>query len=400
MELMLSVLKHRRFRHLFFAQVTALHGTGLATIALSLLAYDIEGKNAAILLGTIFTIKMMAYVFIAPIAASISKIFDRRTYLVALDITRAISAFALIFVTEIWQIYIVIFILQASSAAFTPIYQATIPVILPKEDEYTRALSLSRLAYDLENVISAAIAGLLLIVFSYNILFLGTMLGFLASATLIFSIMLPNFLNIDDQSFLQNISYGIRKFCFISRLRGLFFLNIAIAAGGSMILVNTIVLVRSDLSLNEIAFSITMFAFGLGSMIAALSLPKLLGIFSDKKLMILGCFIMLISFYILGIYIRLFEISWMLLITIWTLSGFGYSFTVTPIGRVLRRTSNGADFSQLYTAQFSLSHACWLFMYPLSGWLMTIYGSVISLISLSSIMLIATVIALYVWTIE
>lgn len=39
---MLSVLAHRTYRHLFFAQVIALVGTGLATVALGLLAYDIS----------------------------------------------------------------------------------------------------------------------------------------------------------------------------------------------------------------------------------------------------------------------------------------------------------------------------------------------------------------------
>ena len=37
---MLGILKHRTYRHLFFAQVVALLGTGLATVALSLMAYD------------------------------------------------------------------------------------------------------------------------------------------------------------------------------------------------------------------------------------------------------------------------------------------------------------------------------------------------------------------------
>jgi hypothetical protein len=49
-------------------------------------------------------------------------------------------------VAEIWQI----FALQSACPAFTPTFQAPIPDILPKEARCTRALSLSRLAYDLE----------------------------------------------------------------------------------------------------------------------------------------------------------------------------------------------------------------------------------------------------------
>lgn len=40
---MLDVLAHRVYRHLFFAQVIALIGTGLTTVALALLAHDLAG---------------------------------------------------------------------------------------------------------------------------------------------------------------------------------------------------------------------------------------------------------------------------------------------------------------------------------------------------------------------
>ena len=43
---MLSVLTNRTYRHLFLAQVIALVGTGLATVALGLLAYDLAGADA------------------------------------------------------------------------------------------------------------------------------------------------------------------------------------------------------------------------------------------------------------------------------------------------------------------------------------------------------------------
>ncbi|WP_204321235.1 MFS transporter, partial [Proteus mirabilis] len=72
----------------------------------------------------------------------------RKKVLVGLDVIRALTALCLPFVTQIWQIYILIFILQSASAAFTPTIQAMIPDVLPEEKDYTNALSLSRLAYD------------------------------------------------------------------------------------------------------------------------------------------------------------------------------------------------------------------------------------------------------------
>jgi hypothetical protein len=61
----------------------------------------------------------------------------------------------------------------------------------PTEGDYTRALSLSRLAYDLENLLSPALAAALLAVISFNALFAGTVIGFLFSALLVLSVQLP-----------------------------------------------------------------------------------------------------------------------------------------------------------------------------------------------------------------
>jgi len=49
---MLSVLANRTYRHLFAAQVIALIGTGMMTVALGLLAFKIAGDKAGAVLGT------------------------------------------------------------------------------------------------------------------------------------------------------------------------------------------------------------------------------------------------------------------------------------------------------------------------------------------------------------
>ncbi len=98
---LLDVLADRTYRHLFAAQVVALLGTGLATVALGLLAFDLAGDNAAMVLGTVFTIKMVAYVGIAPIAGAFANRVPRRAFLVALALVRAAVALCLPFVTEI-----------------------------------------------------------------------------------------------------------------------------------------------------------------------------------------------------------------------------------------------------------------------------------------------------------
>ena len=163
------------------AQVVALIGTGLATVALGLLAYDIAGADAGAVLGTAMAIKMVAYIGVAPIVGAYANRLPRRAFLVAMDVIRALVVLALPFVDQIWQIYVLIFVLQSASAGFTPTFQATIPDVLPDEKDYTNALSLSRLAYDMESLTSPMLAAALLTVINFHWLFSGTAIGFALS---------------------------------------------------------------------------------------------------------------------------------------------------------------------------------------------------------------------------
>lgn len=134
---------------------------------------------------------MVAYVTLAPVAAAIAERLPRRAFLVALDLIRAAVIAFLPFVDQVWQVYVLIFFLQAASAGFTPAFQAVIPDVLKDADDYTNALSLLRLAEDLEQLASPMLAAALLTVVSFPVLFAGTVAGFVASALLVVTARLP-----------------------------------------------------------------------------------------------------------------------------------------------------------------------------------------------------------------
>src|SRR5680860_311885 len=113
---MRDILANPVYGKLFGAQVIALIGTGLLTVALGLLAFDLAGGDAGIVLGIALTIKMLAYVGVAPVISALTAHVPRKTLLVSADVLRAIVALSLPFVTEAWQIYVLIFVLQAASA--------------------------------------------------------------------------------------------------------------------------------------------------------------------------------------------------------------------------------------------------------------------------------------------
>lgn len=67
--------------------------------------------------------------------------------------------------------------MQSASAAFIPTLQATIPDLLSDEREYTSALSLSRLACDLEALVSPMLTATALLFVSFDALFTVNGLG-------------------------------------------------------------------------------------------------------------------------------------------------------------------------------------------------------------------------------
>lgn len=374
---MFDILANRTYRHLFAAQAIALIGTGLATVALGLLAFDLAGDNAGMVLGTALAIKMIAYVGVAPIAAAFADRLPRRTMLVALDLVRAAVALLLPFVSQIWEVYLLIFLLQAASAAFTPTFQATIPDVLPQEKDYTKALSLSRLAYDLESLVSPMLAAALLTVIGFHDLFAGTVLGFLASAALVLSVVLPAPAPPQRRGIYERTTRGLRIYLATPRLRGLLSVNAAVAAAGSMVFVNTVVIVQAGLGLTQSAVAMALAGFGAGSMLAALALPRLLEKWADRSVMLAG-----IGLLVAGLFAGALVEGHTALMALWFVLGLGYSTAQTPSGRLLRRSSHPEDRPALFAAQFALSHACWLVFYPLAGWLGARYGMPVAFVVL------------------
>ncbi|KAA0968222.1 MFS transporter [Aureimonas fodinaquatilis] len=389
---MLSILKNRTYRYLFFAQIVALVGTGIATVALGLLAFNLAGANAGAVLGTALAIKMCAYVCIAPVASAMTERFPRRAMLVVLDVVRAAIAILLPFVTEIWQVYVLIFLLQSASAAFTPTFQATIPDILPDEKDYTRALSLSRLAYDLESLVSPILAAAMLAFISFHSLFAATAIGFAISSMLVLSVVLPSPKPAQKRGIYDRTTRGIRIYLATPRLRGLLAINLAVAAAGALVIVNTVVYVQGAYALDNQATALALAAFGGGSMLAALALPRLLETLADRTVMLAGALVLAAGTFMAT---TLPGYGWLLVL--WFVLGLGYSTAQTPSGRLLRRSAHAEDRPSLFAAQFALSHLCWLGAYSLAGWAGAVFGLPVAAGLLAALASIALATALVVW---
>lgn len=388
---MLRVFRDPTYAKLFSAQVIALLGTGLLTVALGLLAFDIAGDAAGSVLGTALTIKMVAYVGVAPLIAAVVDRLPKKAVLVTADLIRLAIAVMLPFVTEAWQIYVLVFVLQSASATFTPAFQSLIPSVLPEPEDYTRALSLSRLAYDLEALLSPTIAAALLTLISYNNLFVGTAVGFACSAILVLLSRLPA--RTDDGPvlpFWQRLPLGAKVFARTPTLRFLMLTNIVVAAGTAIVLVNSVVYARGVFGLGDQSLALALACYGMGSLVVALNIPWLVDKLGVIRTMITGAVVITAGLAVAVIVTAVATSTgagWYVLLGTWVLLGIGTSLVNTPSSRLLADASTTANRNLVYTAQFALSHACFLVTYPIAGWLgaANLTGAAIALLILAAV---------------
>ena len=336
---MFIALRHRVFRRLFAAHVVALLGTGLSTIAIGFLVFDISGTGAAAVLGTLLAIKMSTYLVIGPLAPAIARRVGAKRLMVITDIGRAGVAIALPFVDNVPVAYLLIFVLQAASALFTPTFQATIPRVVTDQKQYTGALALSRLAYDLEPLASPTVASLILLI---------------APST----------------------ARGARLMTSVPSLRGILTLHLALASVGAIAMVLTVPLVRGELGGSESQAAALLAFYGIGSITSAALMPTILSRIQPRPYMLTGLLVMasamLFVWPVLAIAPGQAALPW--LFAIWFVAGLGNSAVLAPMGRVIRDSVGNDDLPHVFAAQFSLSHGWWLLSYPIAGWGATVIG--------------------------
>ena len=386
-------LSNPSFTKLFVAQIIALVGTGLSTVALSLLAYDMAGGRAGTVLGIALAFKMIAYVFFAPIIGGIVHRVSRKSFLITMDALRALIVLLMPFVSEIWHIYVLIFLLNLFSAGFKPVFQAVIPDILNNDEQYGKALAYSRVAYDLENILSPTLAGIGLLFFTYTGLFVFNSVAFVISALIIIITLLPKPKPVERSgNFIDEITYGIVSYFKTPRLRSLLVLYIGIAVGSSMVIVNTVIYVKEYLMLPDTTLALFFACSGLGSMFMAFTYPVIAKQLNDKSIIQLGILTLSISLFFMS-----YEPSFNFALINWFLIGTGLSLSQIPAGKIVNMSANPNDRTAYFSAQFSLSHMCWLVGYLAAGQLVYIFGFSFTAIFFACIVSICLIYSVLFW---
>ncbi len=405
-----TLWRNRDFRLLFGAQIISLLGSGVTTVGLALFAYQLTGGvSATAVIGNALTLRILAFLLFSQPAGVIADRVSRKQILIAADVIRFALLAIFPFITAVWQIYALIFAINAVTAFFTPTFESSVPEVVGNE-QYVKALSLSRVATDVEAVAAPALAGLLVAFFGLRWVFWFDAFTYLVSAALVALTAMPyvrrSWPPISARRFLTELTTGTRILLREPSLRQALTLSLAEATAGAAAIVATISYVRDVLGRGETTFAFTMAGVGLGSSLTAIFLGRATGRYEkgarDRSVLHgrrhkWASRALLAGGFLLGLILLPDTLRPPLLLfsLFWVLNGAGQALIAIPSSTLLAEHSVDEERGRAYAAHFALTHFCWLLSYPAIGHAAAKWGAPFTFTGAGIVCLIVTVIAMF-----
>ena len=382
-------LKNSAFARLYLSQTASLLGDALTWVGLALLSFELAGSNSSVILGAALTLRVTAFVVFSPLAGALADRLDRKVMMVVSDLGRMIVIGLMPFVTQAWQVYVLMFVLNSLTAFFTPTYQATIPFVTGKEDS-TQAIALSSATNEILGVLGPGIAGAFAGFFGGRNLFFVDAITFLISALLILT--LPRNLNASSSSsdtttesaiIWQDVLAGTTRLWRDSPMRYALLLELVASVAGAFVLVNTIGLVKGGFKLGDLEYGWVMAAFGVGATLAALAVGALESRISKVRFILFGALVT--TFAVIPANL----VGFVPLLFLWLLAGAGQNWVNLPAQTLIADRTPIEWQGRVYGAHFAWSHLWYALAYPLAGWFGSsftnrdfLYGGLIGLVLL------------------
>ncbi len=400
--------RNRNFLLLFAAQIVSLLGSGVTTVGLALFAYQLTGGElATAVIGNALFLRILAFLLFSQPAGVLADRVSRKAILIWSDVLRfgLLALFPL--VTEVWQIYVLIFLINGVTAFFTPTFEACLPEVVG-EKHYVEAVSYSRIAINIEAFASPALAGLLVAMLGVRLVFWFDAATYLFSALLVLLTALPLLKSAVEElsfsDFAKELTVGTRIILREPSLRSAIILSFAEALAGAAAIVATVVYVRDVLSYGDTAFSLVMAGLGFGSTISAIVMGRTTGRFEKDlsaretlhgKRHVWTRYALIIGGVILGLLLLpgIFKPSIAVFAVMWFLNGAAQSLIGISSSTLLAEHTNENERGKAYAAHFALTHACWLVTYPAIGYGAAYFGTPITFTIAGVICLLTTAVA-------
>lgn len=343
-------------------------GSGITSIALGLLAFNLVGASVSEVVGVVLTIRILSRVFLAPWAGAIAARLGTRATMMLGDLISAAAVLGFFLAQTVAQLYVLATVLSVANAFFTPLYKATIPRVVTPE-QYPRALAYGSMAYDVANIAGPAVAGLVVSLVGLRGNFLLDASTFLASAAIVWWLPRACFPpHKPGEASARAALSGIRAVLARPMLREAGLLSWHQGIIGGFILVATVDYVKVSLAGTDAQYAWVMAAYGIGSILGALVYSRL---GEQARRVVIALVPTLLTVVLAAVTIAP---SYALLISSWLLGGAGQVMIGVRANEYLATHSEPEEREAVYAAQFSFSHIIWLGTYPLAGFATTWFG--------------------------
>lgn len=399
--------RNRSFVLLFASQVISLLGSGVTTVGLALLAYDLRGDaTAAVVVGHALTLRIVAFLVFSQPAGVLADRLNRKGILIAADVARFLLVGLFPFISEIWQIHALVFAINALTAFFTPVYEASIPDVVGPQN-YVKALSLSRVATDIENILAPALTAALVAAVGVRWVFWVDAGTYLVSAVLVASASLRQLISSAKTfalpDFLRELTQGTRILLRRVAIRRALLLSFAEATAGAVAIVGSVVYVKDVLHAGDRIVSVVMAMIGCGSSAAAFVLTRWARrVESDAQGDALHAKRHHWTRYALiagGAFLTVCLAPGLLVpaatafAILWFVNGAGQALVALASSTVLAEHTTPQERGRAYAAHFSLTHLCWLITYPAVGSAIASIGAPTTMTAASVVCLMITLLA-------
>jgi len=363
----LKSLKEPLFARLYFAQAISLLGDAFTWIGIALLAFEFGGNQSAKILAIALTIRVTAFIIFGSYAGILADRFNRKKIMIITNLVRMVIVFSLAFITTVWELYTLVFLLNISNAFFTPAFKASIPQLILHKKKFGNAIALSNATWQLLGMLGPGLAGVVAVFWGSRQIFLVDAFSFIVSSVLVFFIPF-SFLNESTPSkyssfsaIWENILNGTKLLFGNKSIRFSLLMELVAAIAGAQILVNTVGHIKGNLSLTDKEYGWAMTAFGIGATIAAFTANTIDQSKNKTRLLITGA--LMISFAVLSANI----VPYGILLILWIIAGSGLSFADMPSQILIAENIPLEQQGKAYGSHFAWSHLWWAIGYPIAG---------------------------------
>lgn len=360
-------LRNGVFARLYFAQTISLLGDAFTWVGLALLSYQFGNERSAIVLSSALTLRVIAFIVFSPFAGVLSDRVDRKKILYVTHFIRMGIVICIVFVTNEWQIYVLVFALNIFNAFFTPTYKSIIPHVVAK-DEYRQAIGLSTATFQLLGVLGPGLAGIVAVGFGARNIFLIDAVSFIAAGALVLTIpadLLGTSATMPmDQKPLsawEDVMKGARLLFSNPLIRFALMIEFISAIAGAQILVNTVGHIKNGLKLTDQHYGWVMAAFGIGASVAAFLSGSLDKTKSRRVSLVSGALLLGLSI------ITANYVGFSVLVGLWLLAGLGQSLAEIPSETLIGENIEEGQQGKVYGSHFAFSHLWWAIAYPIAG---------------------------------